>query len=224
MFARYTLRPPSDLLAERFGRGQVPDLRPRYNVSPAQAVPVIGTKAGGHGRGLALFKWGFIPHWANDASGPKPVNAKLETVAQSVLFGNSFRHRRCLVPADGFYEWRMVDKKKLPVWSHLKDNQPFGFAGVWDVWPGPAGKVFTVAVLTTTPNDLTRPVRDRMPVILRPEDEEAWLDPSDTDVDDLVSRLGPYPAELMAADPANPALNKPSFEGPECLSPPPAAA
>ena len=87
MCARFTIRTPADLLAERFGLLQVPDLRPRYNVSPTQAIPVIGTKAGGQGRGLALFKWGFIPHWAHDDSGPKPVNAKAETVAQSVMFG-----------------------------------------------------------------------------------------------------------------------------------------
>jgi putative SOS response-associated peptidase YedK len=110
-----------------------------------------------------------------------------------------------------------VNKKKVPVWFHLKDKSPFGFAGIWDVWPGPEGKVFTVAILTTTPNDLTQTVHDRMPVILKPEDEEVWLDPSDTDPDDLLGRLGPYPAELMAADAANPALNKPSFEGPDCL-------
>jgi putative SOS response-associated peptidase YedK len=220
MCARYTLRTPADLLAERFGLGQVPDLRPRYNMAPSQSVPVIGTKAGGHGRGLALFKWGFIPHWAQDSSGPKPVNAKLETVAQSVMFGDSFRHRRCLVLADGFYEWRTVNKKKMPVWFHLKDNKPFGFAGIWDVWQGPEGKAFTVAILTTTPNELTKQVHDWMPVILKPEDEEAWLDPADVDPDDLLGRLGPYPAGLMAADAVNPALNKPSFEGPECLMPP----
>ena len=220
MCARFTIHTPADLLAERFGLLQVPDLRPRYNVSPTQAIPVIGAKAGGQGRGLALFRWGFIPHWANDASGPKPVNAKAETVAQSVMFGDSLRKRRCLVPADGFYEWRTVNKKKVPVRFHLRDQAPFAFAGVWDVWAGPEGKVFTVAILTTTPNDLTREVHDRMPVILRPEAEATWLDPAVDDPDNLMPLVGPYPAELMAATPANPALNKPSFEGPDCLLPP----
>ena len=101
---------------------------------------MIGTKAGGQGRGLAMFNWGFIPHWAQDDSGPKPVNAKSETIASSVMFGDSFRNRRCLVPADGFYEWRTVAKKKLPVHFRLKDHSPFGFAGVWDVWKGPTGR------------------------------------------------------------------------------------
>jgi putative SOS response-associated peptidase YedK len=115
---------------------------------------------------------------------------------------------------------KTVAKKKLPVWFHLKDNAPFAFAGIWDVWPGPQGKVFTVAILTTTPNDLTKEGHDRMPVLLRPEAEAAWLDPNVDDPDKLMPLVGPYPAELMAAAPANPALNKPSFEGPDCLVPP----
>jgi putative SOS response-associated peptidase YedK len=219
MCARFTIHTPADLLAERFGLVQVPDLRPRYNVSPTQPIPVIGAKAGGQGRGLALFKWGFIPHWANDDAGPKPVNAKAETVAQSVMFGDSLRKRRCLVPADGFYEWKPVNRKKVPVWFHPRDRQPFAFAGIWDVWAGPQGKVFTVAILTTTPNDLTREVHDRMPVILRPEADATWLDPQVDDPDRIMPLVGPYPADLMAA-PANPALNRPSFEGPDCLVPP----
>jgi putative SOS response-associated peptidase YedK len=219
MCARYTIRTPADLLAARFGLPQGPGPAPRFNVSPTQLVPVVGAKPDGR-RGLALFKWGFVPHCAHADTGPRPVNAKAETVAQSVMFGDSLRKRRCLVPADGFYEWRTVNRKKLPVWFHLKDNQPFGFAGVWDVWPGPEGKVFTVAILTTTPNDLTRPVHDRMPVILRPEAEAAWLDPAVDDPDQLLPLVGPYPAERMAVADANPALNRPSFEGPECLLPP----
>jgi putative SOS response-associated peptidase YedK len=148
------------------------------------------------------------------------VNAKAETVAQSPLFGDSLRHRRCLVPADGFYEWRTANKKKVPVWFHLKDDAPFAFAGVWDVWKGPEGKVFTVAILTTEPNDLCRAVHDRMPVILKSEDEGAWLDPQVHDPDTVMALVGPYPAQLMAAADANPAVNRGSFEGPECLLPP----
>jgi putative SOS response-associated peptidase YedK len=122
MCARYTIRTPDDFLAVRFGLPQVPDLRPRYNVSPTQVIPVIGTKTGGQGRGLALFRWGFIPHWAQADTGPKPVNAKAETVAQSPLFGDALRARRCLVPADGFYEWRTVNRKKLP--ANPAHNRP----------------------------------------------------------------------------------------------------
>jgi putative SOS response-associated peptidase YedK len=218
MCARYTIRTPADLLAARFGLPQMPDLRPRFNVAPSQLVPVIGAKPDGR-RGLAVFKWGFVPHWTQGDGGPKPVNAKAETVAQSVMFGESLRKRRCIVPADGFYEWETVNKKKMPVWFHLKDKALFGFAGIWDVWPGPDGKVFTGAILTTTPNDLTRTVHDRMPVILKPEAEAVWLDPSIDDPAKVMSVVGTYPAELMEGTDVNPALNKPSFEGPECLLP-----
>jgi putative SOS response-associated peptidase YedK len=199
-----------------FGLLQIPSLVPRNNLSPTQAVPVIGSRAGGQ----ALLKWGFVPHWSGESPKMRPMNAKAETVAQSVMFGESFRRRRCIVPADRFYEWRTVNKKKMPVWFHLKDNAPFGFAGIWNVGPGPEGKVFTVAILTTVPNDLTRTVHDRMPVILKPESEATWLEPAVDNPDKLIPLVGPYSANLTAADAANPAMNKPSFEGPDCLVPP----
>jgi putative SOS response-associated peptidase YedK len=141
MRARYTLRSPADLLAERFGLLQPPDLQPRFNIAPSQLIPVIGTKAGRQGRGLAHFKLGFLPHWSQDGSGMKPVNARAETVATTPMFADSFRLRRCIVPADGFYEWKTVNKKKMPVHFRLKTGELFGFAGIWDVWNGPAGKV-----------------------------------------------------------------------------------
>ena len=216
MCARFTLRSPADLLAERFGLLQVPSLTPRFNIAPSQLIPVIGAKAGG-GRGLAMFKWGFIPHWAQDDKGMKPVNARAETVATTPMFSESFRRRRCIVPADGFYEWRTVNKKKMPVHFRLKDGSLFGFAGVWDVCNGPSGKVFTTAIITTTPNDLTRTAHDRMPVILARDDEATWLDPSIEDASQLQLLLRSYPADAMEMQQVNPALNKPSFEGPECL-------
>ena len=222
MCARFTLYTPGTVVAERFNLAQVPDLVPRYNVAPGQPLPVIGTKVGGQGRGLALFRWGFVPHWAQDDSGPKPVNAKAETVASSVMFADSFRRRRCLVPADGLYEWKAVAGKKLPVHFRLKDRTPFAFAGIWDLWQGPKGKVFPCAILTTTPNELCRQVHDRMPVILRPEDEAAWLDPTVEDAEQLLTLVRPYSADEMAAETANPALNRPTFDCPECLVAPPA--
>jgi putative SOS response-associated peptidase YedK len=217
MCARFTLRSPADLLAERFGLLQPPDLKPRYNIAPSQLVPVIGTKAGSKARGLAMFKWGFVPHWAQDDKGLRPVNAKAETIAMKPMFADSFRQRRCIVPADGFYEWKTVNKKKLPVHFRLKTGEPFGFAGVWDVWNGPQGKVFSAAIITTEPNELTREVHDRMPVILARDDEAAWLDPAVVDPAKLTAMLRPYSADRMEGVQVNPALNKPSFEGPECL-------
>lgn len=218
MCARFTLAVSGAELAERFNLLDIPSIVPRYNIAPSQSVPVIGAKAGGQGRGLGMFKWGFVPHWTQDDSGPKPVNAKAETVASSVMFGDSFRKRRCLVPADGFYEWRTVAKKKLPIRFRLKDHSLFAFAGLWDVWKGPKGAVFTCTILTTTPNELTATVHDRMPVILTRDAEADWLDPAMQDPDRLTSLLKPYSADEMEGVPANPAMNKPTFEGPECLT------
>jgi putative SOS response-associated peptidase YedK len=177
-------------------------------------------KANSKARGLAMFKWGFMPHWAQGDPGKKPVNARAETVATTPMFADSFRLRRCFVPADGFYEWKTVNKKKMPVHFRLKTGEPFGFAGIWDVWNGPSGKVFSCAIITTEPNELTRDVHDRMPVILARADEAAWLDPSNHSPDVLLPMLKAYPAGEMEAAQVNPALNKPSFEGPDCLSPP----
>jgi putative SOS response-associated peptidase YedK len=224
MCARYTLRSPADLLAARFGLPETPGFRPRFNIAPSQLIPVIGAKAGGHGRGLAMFKWGFIPHWQQDDKGMKPVNARSETVGTTPLFADSFRLRRCLVIADGFYEWKTVNKKKMPVHFRLKSHEPFGFAGVWDVWNGPQGKVFSAAIITTEPNELTREVHNRMPVILARGDEASWLDPANQDAAKLQAMLKPYSASEMEATQVNPAMNRPSFEGPECLESPPAAA
>jgi putative SOS response-associated peptidase YedK len=217
MCARYTLRSPADLLAERFGLLQTPILQARFNIAPSQLVPVIGAKAGSNIRGLAMFKWGFVPHWAQDGKGMRPVNARAETIATTPMFSESLRRRRCIVPADGFYEWRTVNKKKIPVHFHLKSNDMFGFAGVWDVWNGPSGKLFTVAIVTTKPNELTATVHDRMPVILARDDEATWLDPAIEDPGRLLPMLKSYAADAMAGDDVNRAMNKPGFEGPECL-------
>jgi putative SOS response-associated peptidase YedK len=216
--ARFTLYTPGNLIAERFLLAQIPSLVARYNIAPSQPLPVIDTKAGGLGRGLAMFRWGFIPRLAQDDKGMRPVNAKSETVASSVMFAESFRTRRCLVPADGFYEWRAEGKRKLPIHFRLKDRTLFAFAGIWDIWKGPAGPVFTCAILTTEPNELTKQVHDRMPVILPRDREAEWLDPGVSDTARLSAMLGPYPAVEMDAVPANPAMNKPAFEGPECLT------
>jgi putative SOS response-associated peptidase YedK len=219
MCARYTLRTPADLLVERFGLFAPPDLRPRFNIAPSQLIPVIGAKAGGQGRGLAMFRWAFIPHWAQGDAGTKPVNAMSETVATTPMFADSFRQRRCIIPADGFYEWKTVNKRKMPVHFRLKTGEPFGFAGVWDVWNGPTGNVFSAAIITTEPNELTREVHDRMPVILARDDEAAWLDPAVADSAKLTSMLRPYPADAIEWVQINPSLNKPSFERPGCLTP-----
>jgi putative SOS response-associated peptidase YedK len=217
MCARFTLHSPAELVARRFGLLQAPQLEPRYNVAPSQLVAVIGTRAGG-GRGLAMFRWGFVPNWAADAKGPRPVNAKVETLAEKPTFRDSFRERRCLIPADGFYEWRTTPDGKKPLFYRLKSGELMALAGVWDVWRGPTDKLFTCAIIITPCNSLIEPVHDRMPAILPPTEWERWLDPALTDSADLLPLLRPYPAEEMEAISVSTAVNSSRHEGADCLT------
>ena len=218
MCARFTLRSPADLVARRFNLLQIPQLSPRYNVAPSQLIAVIGARAGG-GRGLAMFSWGLIPHWAADPKGPRPVNAKAETIAEKPAFRDSFRERRCLIPADGFYEWRSTPEGKKPLHYRLKSGEPFAMAGIWDVWRGPTEKLFTSTIITTTPNSLVEPIHNRMPVILPESAWERWLDAKETEPAKLMELLRPYPAEEMEAIPVSTFVNNSRHEGADCLTP-----
>jgi putative SOS response-associated peptidase YedK len=218
MCARFTLFTPGQAIADRFRLDQVPALVPRYNVAPSQLIAVVGTKASGTGRGLAMFKWGFVPHWAADAKGLKPVNAKAETIAEKPAFRDSFRQRRCLIPTDGFYEWRTTPEGKKPLFFRLKDGGIMALAGIWDVWPGPTEKLFTCAIVTTTANSLVEPVHDRMPVILPPESWDAWLNPNESDPAKLLPLLQPFPADRLEVVSVSPVVNNSRHEGPDCLA------
>jgi putative SOS response-associated peptidase YedK len=208
----------AELLATQFGLEQPPTLVARYNIAPSQLVAVVAPKADPTKRGLALLKWGLVPHWSRDGK-PGPINARAETAAQLPTFRDSFRSKRCLIPATGFYEWRKEGERKIPVRFHLRAGGVMAFAGLWSVWTGPDTKhLFTCCVLTTTANELVRPLHERMPAILAPEEYAAWLDP-DTPATELRTLLKTYPADLMAASDANPLVNSPRNEGPELLVP-----
>jgi putative SOS response-associated peptidase YedK len=214
--AHHTLRTPPDHIAELFDLHDAPRLYARYNVASSQPISVVGAKPDGRRR-LSLFRWGFVPIWSDGNLKVRPVNAKAETVATTPMFRDAFRKRRCQVPAAGSFEWRTVGKRKMPVHSQLKGGAPFAFAGVWDCWKGGEKPLYTVAILNTKPNQLTRTVHDRMPVILPPSEFALWLDPAVGDPVALRPLLAPYSADEMEAHPANPAMNQPAIEGPECL-------
>jgi putative SOS response-associated peptidase YedK len=167
------------------------------------------------------MQWGLIPHWAADPSiGNRMINARAETLTELPSFKNIVDRRRCIIPADGFYEWRKEGRRKVPMWVHLKTKEPFALAGLWDVWRKPDGKrVESFTIITTEPNELVRPVHNRMPVILRPEDEEQWLDASRTPFGKAKSLLKPYPDELMDAHDVSPIVNSAKHDGPECIQP-----
>ncbi|MFQ6046991.1 MAG: SOS response-associated peptidase, partial [Gemmatimonadales bacterium] len=201
---------------------EVPRLEPRYNVAPTQEVPVVREEPDGSRR-VVIMRWGLIPHWAKDpAIGNRMINARSETLPHKPAFKEPFQHRRCLVPADGFYEWQKTPHGKVPQFLRVDDGEIFAFAALWERWRGPeTGPVETFTILTTQPNDLVRPIHNRMPVILEPDHYDLWLDPAQSDTHELSGVLRPYPAERMSAYPVSRYVNDPRNEGPECIAPSP---
>jgi len=219
MCGRYTLTVEQEALQVALGVEGLVHPRPRYNIAPTQDLPAIVAGAEGRPAGKTL-RWGLVPSWARDPSiGNRMINARSETAAEKPSFRGPFRRSRCLLPADGFYEWRKEEGRKVPFWIHMEDHGPFTLAGLWDRWRGPEGEELeTFTILTTEPNELLRPIHDRMPVIVAPEDREAWLG-AGTPVDVLQSLLGPHPAEPMAVQEVSTHVNSPHNDDPSCIEP-----
>ena len=195
---------------------EFPDLKPNYNAAPSQDIPVILNKGSSQ---LALFKWGLIPYWAKDPSmGHKMINARAETVDEKPSFKTCLQRKRCLVVADGFYEWKKEGATKRPHRITLKNKELFGFAGLWDTWKSLTGEIInSCSIITTTPNELMEPIHNRMPVILPREVEQVWLDEGITDSTFLKSLLVPYMADLMNAYEVSSFVNSVKNNGPACL-------
>jgi putative SOS response-associated peptidase YedK len=194
--------------------------RPRYNIAPSQDVAIVRINKNGD-RVLGLVRWGLIPHWAKEVPKIQPINARAETVPTSGMFKQAFTRRRCIVPADGFYEWKKLDPKtKQPMFIHFPDERVFGFAGLWERWKPTEGAepVDTCTIITTTPNQLMASIHDRMPVILKPEDYGKWLD-RETDPHEAEKLMHPYPEGELEAVPVNRLVNSPKNEGPACIEP-----
>jgi putative SOS response-associated peptidase YedK len=195
------------------------ELIPRYNIAPSQKVPIVHqTEKGPIGE---MMRWGLIPFWAKDASiGFRMINARAESVAEKPAFRNSMRHRRCLIPADGFYEWKGKGKAKRPYHIHFKSKTPFCFAGLWDQWDQGEGKLLkTFTIITTTTNEVTSAIHDRMPVILHRSAYQNWISDQNQDLESLLALLKPYPAEEMEAYEVEPLVNSPRNDRPECILP-----
>jgi|SRR5579859_2201819 len=221
MCGRYRLSRRKQILEERF---DVPpdadDWSPRYNIAPTQPVPVIRKKPNQAVRQLSRLRWGLIPSWATDpAIGYKTINARSETVTTTASFRDPFRSQRCLIPADGFYEWQKNGKIKQPYCFEVAGGELFAFAGLWDQWTDPQGKVVeTCTILTTTPNSLLAGFHDRMPVILRPGDYDRWLSPKPGDTDTVMRMLVPY-TESMRSYPVSMRLNQVQNDDEDCAKP-----
>jgi putative SOS response-associated peptidase YedK len=181
------------------------ELPPSYNIAPTQQV-LVAREQEGRREGVAM-RWGLIPSWAKDKNSPQ-INARAETVAEKPMFRAAFKKRRCLIVADGYYEWKRAGKQKQPFYYRLKDDQPFTFAGIWETWHGEAQPLETCAILTTSANELAKEVHDRMPVILTGAEANAWLDAGVEDSRMLLGILRPFSAELMAVYPVSMRVNK----------------
>lgn len=217
MCGRYTLTASIQTIAETFGVPANLETEARYNVAPTQQVVTIMRNGADH---LAMLQWGLIPTWAKDESiGAKMINARAETLAEKPSFKRLLRSRRCLIVADGFYEWKKEYGGKTPMYITMKDGQPFAFAGLWDSWKDQDGQMLrTCTIVTTTPNDIVATIHDRMPAILLPSARDAWLDTDIQDEQALLPLLAPYPADRMTARQVSRMVNSPRVEGPELIA------
>jgi putative SOS response-associated peptidase YedK len=222
MCGRYRLSRRKQVVEEYFdAASDEPDWNSRYNIAPTQCVPVIRQSPKEPGRELPLMRWGLIPSWAKDSSAAASmINARSETASTKPAFRDALRSRRCLIPADGFYEWMRSGKDRQPHCFEVNDGQLFAFAGLWDRWKDATGKsVETCSILTTTPNAVTAPVHDRMPVILDPDGYELWLDPGMKDVGAASELLKPCDARLLRCFPVSTRINHAANDDEECSRP-----
>lgn len=220
MCGRFSLIANIRELEERFGfTAEGFDLGPSFNVAPTQSV--ITVRAHEVNRVATPMRWGLVPSWAKDISiGNKMINARAETVSERPSFRAAFKRRRCLVLADGFYEWQKVGKSKVPMRIGLKSGEPFAFAGLWEVWKSPDGEdILSCTIITTNANEFMQSIHERMPVILPPDAEEAWTDPEFDDSDGLQALLKPYDPEVMTAYEVSTLVNSPRNNAPEVIEP-----
>lgn len=220
MCGRYRLTAKERYLRDHFGLDDDPEWMPRWNIAPTQQVAVVRRPPKENGRTFSQMRWGLIPSWAKDASiAAHTINAMGETVAEKPAFKESLRQRRCLIPADGFYEWqRHAVGRKQPFNICLADGSLFAFAGLWDRWRDPetGASLETCTIITTIPNAIVSEVHNRMPVILRPEDYDRWLDPGIRNPAQVLPLLAPFEACAMRKYPVSEFVNRAENEGPEC--------
>jgi len=221
MCGRFTLTLDAEELQEQLPGIAIPSqVAPRFNIAPGQPVLAIANDGK---RTAELFTWGLVPSWAKDPEiGNRLINARAETLAEKPSFRGSYKHKRCLILADGFYEWQAAPggRTKVPHFIHLDGRTVFAFAGLWDNWQGTDGSLIrSCTIITTAPNSLMASIHSRMPVILDAAAYSTWLDPTPKGADILQPLLRPFPAEGMRAYPVSTFVNRPANEGPECIAP-----
>ena len=220
MCGRYAFFSPAEAVKRVFALDDVPALEPRYNVAPTQDVPTV--RAGEEGaRAFALLHWGLVPKWAKEkAIGNRMINARAETLAEKPSFRDAFRKRRCLVLADGWYEWQVAPGGKQPWFIRMKDARPFAFAGLWERWRDPASgmPLESCTIVTTDAAESIRKIHERMPVVLADADQDRWLDTAFSDTDKLSELLRPFDPKLLEAWKVGREVNAPKNQGPELIA------
>lgn len=222
MCGRYRLSRRKQILEEYFDAvSDAEDWIPRYNIAPTQPVLVIRQHPTEPTRHLSQMRWGLIPSWSKDASGAaRMINARSETAATLPAFRDPLKYRRCLVPADAFYEWKRQRSAKQPYCFEVNDGAVFAFAGLWEGWKDPSGKwIKTCTILTTTPNSVTSAIHDRMPVILEPTDYALWLDPGLKETALVLEMLKPFNAHAMRCYPVSRRVNSVENDDADCAKP-----
>ena len=225
MCGRYVAAAPPSEIAKYFAAAAPTEtvLEPSYNVAPTNEVYAVVER--GDERRLEPLRWGLVPLWAKDlAIGSKMINARAEGIAKKNAYRHAFRKQRCIIPADGFYEWKVVEgqKRKQPMFIHRVDGEPLAFAGLWETWRGPERNdepLYTCTIITTSANETMAPVHNRMPVILPPDRWEEWLDPDMQDIDELEKFLLPAPSSLLTLYPVSTGVNHVRNKGPELIIP-----
>jgi len=221
MCGRFALTISPTALAKLFQLDDVSSLEASYNIAPSQPVASVVQPDDSSERILKMFRWGLIPHWAKDpAIGNRMINARCETVAEKPAFRSAYKSKRCLIPADGFYEWQKLKRGKQPFFIHLHDKIPMAFAGLYQHWHAPDETVIeSCTILTAAANDLMKPIHDRMPIIVAPADFPLWLDNITYKPKQLEKLLQPFPADKMIAYPVSTFVNSPRNNTPQCLEP-----
>ena len=219
MCGRFALTISPTALAKLFQLDDVSSLEASYNIAPSQSVASVVQPEDSSERILKLFRWGLIPHWAQDSAiGNRMINARSETVAEKPAFRSAYKSKRCLIPADGFYEWQKLTTGKQPWFIHLRDQIPMAFAGLYQHWRAPDDTVIeSCTILTTAANDKIKPIHDRMPVIIDPTDFPLWLDNTTYKPKDLEKLLQPFPSDKMTTYPVSTFVNSPRNNSSQCL-------
>jgi putative SOS response-associated peptidase YedK len=212
MCGRFTLTDPARVKLDRLTNFDLSDLVPRYNIAPSQEVLAVVERDSV--REATFFQWGLIPAWSKEAKGI--INARTETIDQKASFSDSFKRRRCLIPADGFYEWERNGKISQPYYFRMESGEPFAFAGIWDRWQGPNRSIASCAIITTTANELLSKIHHRMPVIIGPESYDLWLN-DDVRTEHLKDLLVPFPASAMISHAVSYDVNDPKIDNDSLL-------